>query len=199
MIKVIAFDWGGVLCSGGDKFKSKRFESSGLNYYEIRSITNELDELYMVGKIKSDDFWAEIIKKLGISNSTTKEELKEDYFNSYELYPNVLKLTKELRSNYKVISISNLNEDMVSHISKEHGVSEIFDETFFSNEVGFKKPSLEIYKLVLKKLNILPKEMVFIDDIKDNTESAKSLGIKAILFKDKDSLVEELKRLNVVF
>ncbi len=52
-----------------------------------------------------------------------------------------------------------------------------FDAFYFSQEIHLRKPNSDIYNFVLDKHKINPTESLFIDDTKENTDSAKKLGI----------------------
>ena len=52
-----------------------------------------------------------------------------------------------------------------------------FDAFYLSQEIHLRKPNSEIYNFVLDTHQINPKEILFIDDTKENTESAKKIGI----------------------
>lgn len=61
-------------------------------------------------------------------------------------------------------------------------LSNLFDNTIFSYEVGYLKPQTEIYEIALKKMNINPERCIFISDGgSDELKGAKKLGIRTIL------------------
>ena len=72
-----------------------------------------------------------------------------------------------------------------------------FDEVVVSCEVGMRKPNPKMYKLVLKRLKISPKQALFIDNQEWNTKPAKRLGEKVILYKDNKQLFKELDKLGI--
>ena len=72
-----------------------------------------------------------------------------------------------------------------------------FDAAVVSCDVGFRKPNIKIYKLMLKKLKTHYKNSVFIDNRDWNLKPARKLGIKVILFKDNRQLVKDLRKLGV--
>ena len=43
--------------------------------------------------------------------------------------------------------------------------------------MGMRKPDLQIFSTLLNKHNLLPKNTLFVDDKKNNTDAAASLGI----------------------
>ena len=55
----------------------------------------------------------------------------------------------------------------------------LFDGVFDITDCNFiPKPSLDPYKILIKKFNINPTESIFIEDIAINLEPAKKLGMK---------------------
>jgi len=67
-----------------------------------------------------------------------------------------------------------------------------FDEVVVSCDVGMRKPNPKIYKLILKRLKLPAKQVLFIDNQEWNIKPAKKLGIKTILFKNNKQLFKEL-------
>jgi putative hydrolase of the HAD superfamily len=72
-----------------------------------------------------------------------------------------------------------------------------FDEVVVSCEVGMRKPNPKMYKLILKRLKISPKQTLFIDNQEWNTKPAKKLGEKVILYKNNKQLFKELNKLGI--
>lgn len=59
------------------------------------------------------------------------------------------------------------------------------------------KPQREIYQLLLDRYGLKAQECVFLDDTEKNLPMAEELGIKTILFQDREQAMEELKVLGV--
>ena len=55
------------------------------------------------------------------------------------------------------------------------------------------KPDPEIYQLTLERIGCAPEEAVFIDDKRENVESAEKLGIHGIIFRGREQAIEELE------
>ncbi|VDM26460.1 unnamed protein product [Toxocara canis] len=72
-----------------------------------------------------------------------------------------------------------------------------FDENVISCRDGCRKPDAEIFLLAAKKLNLDPKECVFIDDFPENCEGARKVGMTAIQVHGSDTktAIKELERL----
>ena len=52
-----------------------------------------------------------------------------------------------------------------------------FEKVFFSYEMGMRKPDPEIFTQILNKYDLSPKRTLFIDDKKENTDTAAALGL----------------------
>lgn len=94
---------------------------------------------------------------------------------------------KALRKDYKVALLSNTNAihlRWVHHFLRDrHGInnfeSAFFDAVYYSHEIGHRKPDVSCYQWVLQALNSEPRRVLFIDDVAENTEMARTLGIVA--------------------
>lgn len=109
----------------------------------------------------------------------------------------IIDLVKILKSKYKVGILSN-NFAFWAKILKEQDYFKLFDASVISCDVGMLKPESEIYHLIAGRLEVEPRDCVFIDDLAQNVEGARKTGMTAVLFKDYDSLVAELVNLKVV-
>ena len=68
-----------------------------------------------------------------------------------------------------------------------------FDELILSHEVGAVKPEEKIYRAVEEASGYPSEEHIFVDDIEEYVNAAKSLGWGGIQFKDYSNLVDELR------
>ena len=68
-----------------------------------------------------------------------------------------------------------------------------FDAFIASCDVQLLKPDEKIFKLALEKADVLPSETIYIDDLAENVQSAKKMGMDAILFKGYQHLVAQLE------
>lgn len=105
---------------------------------------------------------------------------------------------KRLRSNgYKILILSNFSKRALRICADQLGYMEEADGAVISCEVNMIKPDEDIYKYLLNKYNVNPKEAVFIDDTKANIDTAVRLGINGIIFESKQQADEELAKLGV--
>lgn len=96
-----------------------------------------------------------------------------------------LDLLLELKSDYRVILLSNTNAIHMAEIKKRIGLlpekyafSNLFEKEYYSHLVKLRKPGKEIYQLIVDELAINPSETIFIDDIYENAKAAEMVGIQ---------------------
>ncbi|MBT8245827.1 MAG: HAD family phosphatase [Winogradskyella sp.] len=89
------------------------------------------------------------------------------------------KLSKD--QNFKLILLSNTNAMHIDYIKDNVSFYEdfksCFDAFYLSHKINLRKPNSDIYQFVLETNHLKSDECLFIDDTKENTDTAKSLGI----------------------
>lgn len=195
MIKAIIFDNNGVLTTSDKEETIPKF-AGYLNrpLEEIRKIFIEEGKRVDIGEITTEEFLKNIMKRTNCGKK--HEEILELYLSCYNVKKEVLDLAKKLKENFDMAVLTNFG-DWFDVFNKKWNLDKIFgDKIFVSSNIGIIKPDKEIYAFVLKKLGMRPEETIFIDDNKENIESAREFGINAIQFINPLQLKEELKKLN---
>lgn len=72
-----------------------------------------------------------------------------------------------------------------------------FDVIYNTAEVGIAKPDPAVFRHVVDALDVTATEALFIDDLLDNVEGARSIGLRAHQHLDRDGTVEFLLRCGV--
>ena len=62
---------------------------------------------------------------------------------------------------------------------KNYGVADYFERIFLSQEMHLQKPDAEIFNEVLRQTGIHAEDSIFIDDLPENCEAARGVGIQA--------------------
>ncbi len=175
--------------------------------FKIETIPDDLMEIFERherGEI-TDEEWVWAFQKL-------KPELEpRDLIKVWNdllvgLSPHHLDFLKELRKEYKLFLLSNINSFHERWIDKymkeEHGVNdfktEYFDGYYYSHHIGKRKPADNIYRFVAKELQSKGlKKWLFIDDKIENVESAINNGWDAVVHPpEKDISIELQNYLN---
>ncbi len=77
----------------------------------------------------------------------------------------------------------------------ERAPVDLFDATVISGDVGMHKPQPEIFLLACERLDVEPRDCVFVDDLRENVEGAEAVGMTAILHRDSAATVAKLEEL----
>lgn len=111
----------------------------------------------------------------------------------FSLNMDVVALLPEIKKNYKLYLVSNTNSIHQKYGYQHYEFLKIFDKLFLSHEVGFVKPEKEIYHAVEKFSGFPSNEHIFIDDILEYVEAAKSIGWDGIQFVGYDDLAKNFQ------
>lgn len=110
-----------------------------------------------------------------------------------------VQILKELKEKgYKLYALSNWNAELYNRTVDDYPFLNWFDGKIISGEVKMKKPDDEIYHLLFQRFQLDPKAALFIDDNKNNIETAQRLGIQSILFTTPEMLRTELENRNIL-
>ena len=104
----------------------------------------------------------------------------------------VAALVKELKKNYRLFLLSNINRLHFEYIEKRFDVIKLFDEVILSYIVGAIKPEPAIYEDVIRRVGGDKSKILYIDDREDLIKEATAMGIDSIRFESADSLKKEL-------
>jgi HAD superfamily hydrolase (TIGR01509 family) len=117
-----------------------------------------------------------------------------NYFDYYKLNQELLDYYKRLKEAYELyIFTTGYVQD---HPAVRPILDEIFEDIYNLEEVdGLKKDDPQAYIKLTEIINQKPEEIVFIDDVKDNTQAAHKAGLKTIVYTDVENLVQEFKKL----
>ena len=68
------------------------------------------------------------------------------------------------------------------YMRSSFGFETIFDEQFYSFELGFAKPDVGYFQAIMDRIDVAPDRVLFIDDHEDNVTGAREIGIHGELF-----------------
>jgi len=200
--KIIVFDLGNVIF----KFDLMKFIKAYIQKIPDHKITdfNELIPTYSEfaysyekGNISSFDFYDILAKRTQYLG--TYNEFVFQWNNIFEPMPETIELIAMLASKYKLAILSNTNELHFDYLKDRYPeVFALFNDFFLSYKMHLRKPEDEIYQQVIRRYNVLPSEIFFIDDMEENIKAAKRNGINAWLFTKTYGLTKKLKEEKVL-
>jgi epoxide hydrolase-like predicted phosphatase len=205
IVKAVIFDVGGVLALGKNSILTeKKFIPSGVHEYVARKLKISMDQyldsieanypLAMEGKLSG-----ELVLRIFSRNmKTTIPKLKKIYLKAYN--KNFKQNKKLLRYAYKlkkrgyIIGILSDQWAVSKQVLMPEKIYRNFDLQIVSCDIGLRKPNPKIYDLLVSKLNLLPEEILFIDNQDWNLSTPKAMGIKTIKFQNNRDFFRQVKK-----
>ncbi len=189
MAKAIIFDLGNVLLPIDLSLTYDAFSFfSALSSLEIQNKITDLELWvpYESGHQSDEEFRDYLRNELSLS--CTDSEFDEA-FSALLLgfHPGVYSWVSSLRSSYSLYLLSNTSSIHAERFTKiklgpeGQNLFSLFDDVYYSFEMGLVKPNPLIYQQVLNEHNLSADEVLFFDDNVANINSAKALGITSYL------------------
>ena len=147
----------------------------------------------MQGKINSERFWSNFTQRTGIAISG---DPWYDFFDPVFDKKTAAIIARLKTNGYRVVCGTNTLE---AHYRKhqERGDYSIFDAVYASHLMGIIKPDIAFWRFILEKEKVQPSEAFFIDDIGENINTGKKLGLTTHLFTDAEELAYNLRTYGV--
>jgi len=201
-IKVILFDLGNVLVDVDYSIAAKRisrFCDTTPKEIITRLLGSEVTCLFEEGKISPESFYSKIKEmfNLNLSYRMFVNIWNEVFFLSSK-NRFVYALANNLKLNYRVAILSNINVLHYEYLKKHFPVFGIFHAVFTSCSMGLIKPNPEIYRQALAALKVSPSEVFYTDDREDLIKHASSLEINSFIFKDAKKLKQDLLECGII-
>lgn len=95
--------------------------------------------------------------------------------------PGISELLTAWKSQAAVVILSNSNLTHVEFVRARYGVVlALFDRLYFSHEIKSRKPEAAAFQKILADYTVEPNQVLFLDDLLENIEGARQLGIQTI-------------------
>ena len=199
-IKAICFDLDGVYFTsrGKNSFRQALIEEYGIPKETADHLLSKSPEMAQLvrGQLSPKDFWNKVRSITGIIASD--EELTLRWVRDYEVDERVRNaVLKAKEGGYKTCVCTNNNGIRLPLLVERFNLAKVFDYIVSSHEVGFTKPSKEIFQVLLNQTSILPSELVYSDDNSERLAGARELGIHTFVFENFEQFLGELSKLGI--
>jgi putative hydrolase of the HAD superfamily len=195
LYKALIFDMGEVLVKTFDRNpRTKLAMQFNLSFEELEKLVYLSDSATqaMSGKISEVDHFNYVLKVLG-SPKMSIEDFQKAFWNGDNIDHEIITFIHSIKNQYKLGLLSNAMDTTRQRLTDSYNLMGYFHESIFSYEVKMVKPNPEIFRIILGKLNITPKEAIFIDDMLENIEAANNLGIKTIHSMSTGKTIESIQ------
>jgi putative hydrolase of the HAD superfamily len=190
-IDALLFDLGGVLVEiDFSRVTTRWAELAGRPVHEVhaRFAHGEAYARHERGEIDMAAYCDALRAELGLDldDDALTDGWQRVFVN--EIEPTV-RLVRELRGHIPLYVFSNTNATHLAFWSKRYASAlEPFDHVFTSVELGARKPEREAYERVARAIGTQPARILFFDDVADNIEGARAVGMPAILVRSPDDV-----------
>lgn len=196
-MKAIIWDMGGVLVRTHSRLGRQKWEAAldlAPGELEQTVFRSESARLAGVGAISVDQHWSWILSHFGLPPDK-RAEFEHDFWSGDEVDYPLIDEIRALKSRFKSGLITNAWLDIRHMLEDVWKIHAVFDKIVISAEVKLAKPDPAIYQFMLRELQTLPEESVFIDDFIENVEAARQLGMAAIHFQSPEQALHDLQQL----
>jgi epoxide hydrolase-like predicted phosphatase len=194
-IRAVIFDIGGVLVRNVNYTQQRHWEQRlGLPDRALGPTiwSNPVSRLAEIGCASPEEVWADVARRF----SLTAEEvasLSKDVFAGSEWDTALIDFARSLRPHYKTGIISNAWPAARQGV-RPYVNGDAFDVIVFSAEEGVAKPDRTIFDRALARLGVEPDESIFIDDVEENVQAARSIGLQAMCFESTRQTIDQIKQ-----
>ena len=199
-IKTLFLDIGGVvLTNGWDHIsRQKAVDHFRLDKEEFNERHSLAFDTYELGRLTLDEYLVNLI--FYTKREFSKEEFKEFIFSQSQPIPGALGYFSTIKEKYKlrVIALNNEPKDINEYRIKTFDLNSLFDSYVSSCYIGMRKPDPGIYRITCDISNTEPADALYIDDRHLYIETARTLGLKCLHYKDLEQAKEGMKEFELI-
>ena len=185
-LRAVVFDYGNVLCHPQQPSDVEGMAAiCGLPVPRFQELYWKFRMAYDRADLNDDTYWNAVAREAGIAVSPSQIERLVPLDAKSWSRPNhaSVQWVEQLRgAGLSLAVLSNMPIGISRYLMAHCDWFSFFHHLIFSCDVGRVKPEPEIYNHCLEKLDAVPAEVLFLDDIAKNVNGATSLGIHGLLF-----------------
>ncbi len=175
MIKTLILDFGGVLFPQPyiNNIKPKEEKFRQIKQLVIDIYTN--NELLIKQKGFTKEDFLKLVKEKG-KILFTKEELSLITQSILQINQEMFTFIKNASQKHNLYALINEAPRWTELRAYFYNLNLFFKDYFISSYLGVQKPAPQIFKIFLETTGLKPSECLFVDDVKENTDTASELG-----------------------
>jgi glucose-1-phosphatase len=158
------------------------------------------DESYRnheTGKLSDAEYFEALRTSLGIGISDAQFLEGWNAIFAGEM-PEIANQLARAGKHLPLYAFSNTNRPHVEYFSSAYAdLLQHFREVFLSSSIGLRKPDAAAYDHVVKAIGVPASRIVFFDDVAENVEGARAVGIHAVHVKSSADIAQALDALGI--
>lgn len=193
-IRAVIWDLGGVILDVEDLVPRRELARS------LDTTCEELEELVLYGpssvaaqrgEITVEKHWENILEALGLPVGEM-EAVRAGFWGRDRIEADLVDFIRSLRPEYTSVLLSNAFANLRELLTERWKIVDLFDHLVISAEEGVVKPDPRIYRIALDRAGVAPAEAVFTDDLIENVEGARAVGMHALHYENPEQVMADL-------
>jgi glucose-1-phosphatase len=197
VIQAVVFDIGNVVCAFHPDRRLRALATrTGLEPERIRDAiwASGLDARAESGELST----ADIVRSLlgALDQRIDAAGLREAWSSAFAIDPRVRDIVATLHR--PAFAFTNNGPLFTICLAHELApIARMFERVICSWQVRARKPDPAAFEQLCREVRHVPEDLVFVDDSRDNIESARTIGFTAIRYTSAFRLAAELRRLRL--
>lgn len=184
MKRAVIFDYGGVLVKTVDYTPRHAWDDRlKLPRGSVERVTHgsESWRLAQTGQMALAEHWSDVGRQLQLA-AEDAEQLAKEFYSGDQPDQALLAYIRQLRQRgHTVALLSNASPALRGELAAFE-MTDLFDAIVPSCEISVMKPDARAYQTVLERIQRPPDETIFVDDVQENIEGARAVGIHGVLY-----------------
>lgn len=195
--KIVVFDLGKVLLDFDYmKAAGKLLPLCGIFPLKVIGVlmgSGLLEELEL-GEITDDEFYDQVSKLIKFKG--TREDFMDAFGDIFEPIEKMIAFQGALKARgVKTYLFSNTNDTAVKWISAHYPFYNDFDGYYLSYRLKVAKPDERFYTILETETGKSGSQIIYIDDKKENIDTALKRGWSGVLFTSPEKVIAEVEKL----
>jgi putative hydrolase of the HAD superfamily len=144
---------------------------------------------YDVGAVSEREYWALVAPGITSSRASLLEAL--DVASWSRPRPHMLALVADLSEPTAILSNAPAG---LARLIDTAPWGRIFTPRLFSADLGVAKPDRAAYQRLAERVQLPPRDLVFVDDRIENVTAARAAGLRGVHFNDPATLPEQIRK-----
>jgi putative hydrolase of the HAD superfamily len=199
-IRAVYFDFGGVIGRTEDRGPRRELAARlGLTDDQIAEAVflggkDGSAQRATLGQISEDEHWRNVVRELDLPEGEV-QQVRDAFFAGDRVDWGIVDFLRGLRKEGRRTGlISNAWTGLRPWIEHQ-GFADAFDAMIISAEIALAKPGPEIFRYALDQLGASAEESVFVDDMTENVDASRALGMHGIRFRSAGQALAEVDQL----
>lgn len=197
-ICAILLDYGGVLAEEGFREGLEAIGSStamGADEFFRIAADAVYDSGYLTGQADEHTYWDMVRQRTHVER--TDEDMRTIILRRFVLRPWMLDVVRNLRASGLTVCILSDQTQWLDYLDERDDFFRDFAHVFNSYYLGKGKRDATIFTDVAARLNVRPEQILFVDDNEGHIRRARSKSLHTILFRDRESFMQEMRGLGL--